>query len=176
MRDYTRSPTDFFNASWARLYLPIKLGFEQPALRWIFGQSTTTPLSADYEATFARLQKELSDYRRTNFGDDRETVIQTDGTGATFVEKTVSLGQWTELLPTDGTHVEVVQAMTSAVDTLVQGEIADAQKLRTERITSEQRDNALKQKALTDAKKPIDAQVTINAGYPEPDLNDSPTK
>ncbi len=172
MRDHTRAPTDFFNASWARVYLPIKLGFEQLALRWIFGQTTSTPLSPEYEATIARLQKELTDYRRTNFGDERETLIQSEG--SIFEERSLSLGWWSELLPTDGTHVEVVQAMTSAVDTLTQSEIADAQKLRTQRITSEERDNALKQKAITDAKRPMDAEVRINAGEPWPDSSDSP--
>lgn len=176
MRDHTRAPTDFFNASWARLYLPIKLGFEQQALRWIFGQATTTPLSPEYEVTFARLQKELSDYRRLNFGDERETVIQPDGTSPRFEEKSLFLGQWTELLPTDGTHVEVVQAITSAADTLTQGELADATKLRAAQIAGEERDNALKQKAMTEAKKPMDAQVRINAGNPEPDSNGSTTR
>jgi hypothetical protein len=173
MRDHTRAPTDFFNASWARLYLPVKLGFEQLALRWIFGQTTETPLSAELEATFAKLQKELNDYRRLNFGDERETVIQPDGTSPKFEEKSLYLGQWTELMPTDGTHVEVVQAMTSAADTLTQGEIDDAHNLRTRRITGEERDNALKQKAFTDMKKPVDAQVRINAGDPWPDSSDS---
>jgi hypothetical protein len=132
-RDPTLPPTHFINASWARLYLPIRIGFERPALRWIHGKVVTGPLDVASERAFDRVEGELSDFREHNFGSSTETSILdavVDGGCPVFEERFICMGTWEEQLPTDGTHIEVVQSKTTALDSVLAGELADAHELR----------------------------------------------
>jgi hypothetical protein len=165
MRDPLRSPTDFFNASWAKLYVPVKIGFERMALRWIFGKQVQTPLSAAIEAAFTKLEAELKSYRQTNFGDERETGLDT-GTAdcATWNEKFLCLARWTDVLPTDGTHLEVVQSATSAADQYSRAEVEALRAAQRTAMDSALQDIELKKKGVAGIKKEIGADVHIVVG------------
>jgi hypothetical protein len=122
LSDPAEPPTSFINASWARLYLPIVPGMEIPALEAIsavqggFGTS----------AALAKLVKELKTYRTQTFGSETETPLGQPAPGARCppaLDEYQCLATWTELLPTEGTHLEVLQASTSAQDEVSAGEI-----------------------------------------------------
>jgi hypothetical protein len=161
MRDYTKQPTDFLNASWAKLYVPVKIGFELMALRWIFGKQIHTKLDAAKEKAFTRVLKDLDDFRKQHFGDASETSLSSDGGCADLSEKYICLGEWNEVIPTDGTHIEVVHSMSTAGDKATLGEVTDADKLRELLIASETQDVELKKKAVTHVTKPVEVAVNI---------------
>ena len=79
-----------------------------------------------------------------------------------YVEKYVCLSKWRELLPTDGTHIEVVQSSTSACDHITHSEIEDANKLRKLVIASEEQDIQIKKRALVQIRKTADVQIRID--------------
>jgi hypothetical protein len=81
LRDPTRDASDFVNASWAKLYLPIRPGMERIALRWIFGQSLA-PLNPAREKAFDILVEDLSEYRSERFGDPRSSARRQTATPA----------------------------------------------------------------------------------------------
>ncbi|NKE72896.1 hypothetical protein [Candidatus Manganitrophus noduliformans] len=171
LRDSTKEPADFFNASWARLYLPIKMGkiggtsVERIALRWIFDKVTNGNLiDPNKEKTFTNIETELANYRKSYFGDDQETniVSSTGEECPELKEKYTCLAHWTELMPTDGTHIEVIQSMTSAADQFSKNEVDDANALRNAMIESERQDVELKKKALTQVTQPANVEVRIN--------------
>jgi hypothetical protein len=62
-RDPTRDPADFINASWAKLYLPVRVGMEQAALRWIYGWAAARKLEAGLEKRFEQVVEELKQFR-----------------------------------------------------------------------------------------------------------------
>jgi hypothetical protein len=162
MRDPLKSPTDFFNASWAKLYVPVKIGFERMALRWIFGKQVQTPLGADVEAAFTRFEEELVTYRKRYFGDERETGIESRvGDCDAWSEKYLCLAQWTDVLPTDGTHLEVVQSVTSAADRFTRDEVEALSAIRKATSDSVLQDIDLKKKAALAMKKEVGAEINI---------------
>jgi hypothetical protein len=119
--------TSFINASWARLYLPVRPGMEALALTAaadISGQ----PLDSKQVAT---VLQDLTTYRTQNFGDPDEIPTQPnpDGTCPAVTHKFLCLASWAELLPTDGTHLEVLQAATAADDDLSDQILAIREKL-----------------------------------------------
>jgi hypothetical protein len=113
LRDPLLDSSDFVNASWARLYLPVRVGMERLALRWIHGR-TTRKLDAAVEARFDLIEADLKKYRKERFGAELE-MMDPDAKGA-FQEKFEVLATWTDFMPTDGTHLEIVQGMTTAAD------------------------------------------------------------
>jgi hypothetical protein len=171
MRDWTKDPVDFMNASWAKLYIPVKVGFELVALRWIFDKVMSHKSDAKKEAAFAKIVKELESFRTSSFGDKLETAITgtveshtehaDDDTCPVYEEKFLCLGHWHEVMPTDGTHVEVVQGMTSAEDPFTTIEVDTANKLRAMSILSQEQDVELKKKAVT-AMADVTTGVTID--------------
>jgi hypothetical protein len=112
LRDPLLDASEFINASWARLYLPVRVGMERLALRWMHGR-TTRELDAGVEVRFDAIEAELKKYRKERFGDELEMIAPVDGA---YQEKYESLATWTDFMPTDGTHLEIVQGMTSAAD------------------------------------------------------------
>jgi len=163
MRDYTKDTTYFINASWAKLYLPVKLGYERIALRWIFGKSIS-PLNPPKEAIFTKIVQDIETFRTTNFG-SKETNIINEGNnldGGELKEKFITLGRWTEMLPTDGTHTEVIQSITNACDYYTKDEIEDANLRRTGLIESQNLENQIKSKISSMLKIPIDTKLNIN--------------
>lgn len=165
-RDPLKLPNDFVNASWAKLYLPIKIGFERTALRWIFDRQVQNPLPADMEAEFTRLENELSEYRTANFGHAEETPTQPGPDCDVWDEKVLCLARWTEVLPTDGTHVEVVQSATSAADPFSVDEITGLRELQSAAAESTRQDIELKKKAASAMKKEVSADIRINVDGP----------
>jgi hypothetical protein len=114
--------TAFINASWARLYLPVKPGMEDVALRAIAAITGTPITTAQAEALIAQLEA----YREANFGDPNEapTAPGEEGGCPAMRNEFICLATWQELLPTDGTHLEVLQASTSADDDLTDQALA----------------------------------------------------
>jgi hypothetical protein len=141
-----RRPEDFLNASWARVYLPIRVGSEQLALRLILG-GTTGPLDADDERLITSLIEELDEYRLNRFGDPSELVIAA-GTGAVS-ERVHKLATWTETVPTDGLHVESVLSATTTLDTAAEQTLADEAALRQSAIANKVIEAELKEQAAT---------------------------
>jgi hypothetical protein len=158
MRDPTLDPSEFVNASWARLYLPVRVGMERLALRWMHAQ-TTRKLRPAVEAQFDAIEADLKAYRNERFGDEMETM-STDADGV-FQEQFDTLATWTDLMPTDGTHIEVVQAFSMAADELTLRESEEASKLRQAVLAGHQDDAKLKSKAIDQMSEPASVDVTI---------------
>lgn len=105
----------FINASWARLYLPVLPGMEALALAAI----TEFTGQAFDSGSVATVLGDLSAYRAQYFGNADEVPTTSNGGPCPSVtDDFICLASWTELLPTDGTHLEVLQAATSADDDL----------------------------------------------------------
>lgn len=147
-RDPLRDPSDFVNASWAKLYLPVRAGMELLALRWIYGKSVVTLLSHDVEARFAVLLKDIAAYRTQYLGSPDEADDLSDACQA-VEDRAYCIACWKETMPTDGTHIEVVQGLTSAADDISSQEIADAAALRAALIDAEKKRSVLKDKAAS---------------------------
>jgi hypothetical protein len=162
-RDYLRGPNNFLNASWAMLYLPARPGFERLALRWIIAKVRDQALDGETEKVITGLVDDLKAFRAANFGSAEEASLSAaDGAVS---EKFLTLGRWEEALPTDGTHMEIVQSMTSAVDAEGQERLRVAAQLLANRLTTEQQDVELKKKTLalsTPANAKVNYQVAIN--------------
>ena len=171
-RDDLRQPDDFLNASWAKLYLPIKPGFERLGLRWIVGKVQGEPLDAPTEQRFQAIIDDLRAYREVSFGDESEIKLGGQS-GLDLQQKFLTLGRWAELLPTDGTHIEVVQSMTSAADDLTKADLDDLRRVRTAQAAGEEQDVELKKRAVTQVGatgKPFNVDVVI-ATEGAPDTN-----
>lgn len=174
LRDPAVGPSAFQNASWARVFLPIRLGFEELALRWLLTRQTAAGgTGSPVEIRIKELVDEIQNFRTKNFGGLEEiTVGSPTGTPpCPMVENPyICLGYWEELLPTDGTHLEVVQAITSAADDLSQG--------RLDRQVSEQKaliDSAISETALKTAlakSNPSPTSVVVNISQPPSDKSD----
>jgi hypothetical protein len=161
LRDPNAAPNDFVNASWARLYLPIRPGAEARALRWIYDRKMSGKGSQATETLIATIEAELEQYRRNRFGSPNELQVGTATEGCPPVtEQFVCLGRWEETLPTDGTHLEVMQATSSAADDYVRKQMADADRLRNERID-------LVEKAVADGLGEISTSINLDVGTDE---------
>jgi hypothetical protein len=139
-----RRAEDFLNASWARAYLPIRLGSERLALRLILG-GKTGPLDPEDETRITALIDELEAFRAERFGDKRELII--DPTSAEVSERVQKLASWTETVPTDGLHIEAVLAATTALDVPAEQMLNDEIALRQAGIAEQIREAELKQEA-----------------------------
>lgn len=120
LRDPDSGANSFMNASCARLYIPIRVGGETTALHWLLARSLTSAGSPILEAIIKQLVAEIRAYRLTHFGSEDEMQIATsqdpNDSCPTFTRPYTCLGCWDEHIPTDGTHLEVLQATTSAAD------------------------------------------------------------
>lgn len=152
-RNPTLDPANFLNASWAKLYLPIRVGMEQQALRWIYGKSHTRPLAKLVEARFKEVVNDLRKFRADVLGsadEAPELAVPCQETADPFS----CLAVWNELMPTDGTHIEVIQGVSSAADMITTSEITDAAELRKAILESERLSSNLKTKAHEQMKNP----------------------
>jgi hypothetical protein len=120
LRDPALSADDFVNASWARLYLPVRPGFEELALRWILLRSRTGTGPPNIETFISRVVKDLAGWREQHLGGPAEVTVEpVPGQPCPdVVQRYTCLGSWTEDVPTDGVHLEVTQATSSAGDQL----------------------------------------------------------
>ncbi len=153
-------PSDFINASWAKLYLPMKVGMELLALRWIFGKTLAVPLAKEVESRFDVLVEDLRKFRLDELGAVDEVAVLTKECQEA-PEKYRCLATWDELMPTDGTHVEVVQGVTNAADPITDQEIADAAALRKTLLESEKQSVKLKDKAHEQMTHPATIEVHV---------------
>lgn len=158
-RDPGRAPDDFINASWARLYLPLKIGAERQALRWIVGQKVEEPLDGNREAAIERTVKDLEDYRALSFGDAKEAARSADGT---LAPKHLVLAKWNEILPTDGTHIEITQSATTAADDTTRNQAGDENRLREATIDARRRDVDIKDKLLDKIAQPSAVEMRVH--------------
>lgn len=159
-------PANFINASWAKLYLPVRAGMEVVALRWIYGKAIAGVLPPKTEAAFANLVDDLQKFRGLRVGSpDEMPELTTDC--QEIPEKIYCMAKWNELMPTDGTHIEVMQAITTAADPVTALEIADAESLRAVVIENERSALALRDKAKDQMTQPADLQITIGAAAAE---------
>jgi hypothetical protein len=167
------SPPDaFVNTAGARLYLPVRPGLEGPAAELIAlverNAASLTPLAA--------LIDEAEKFREQHFGGPSEIapVEAVDETGETTLaagapagqcpaieEQFICMGAWTELLPTEGTHLEVVQASTSAADELNEQRLKDDVAQRQARITLIDSQGAL-QEALRESAPQGPVNLTVD--------------
>ncbi|MFY9264587.1 MAG: hypothetical protein WAO61_04075 [Solirubrobacterales bacterium] len=163
-RDPDGPPDSFVNASWARLYLPIKVGFEDVALRWIYDRVMFGKASASTEQLISRVTNDLDGYRKQNFGSRDEIVLGSPNNGncATASEKFTCLGKWEETIPTDGTHAEVMQATSSAADDYARDQLSDADAERAERLERTRRENQLIEAAGKEGVENLDTEIDIN--------------
>jgi hypothetical protein len=118
LRDPSLGSENFVNASWARLFLPVRPGYEDTALRWIFLQSRTQAGPGSIENLIASVDKQIADWRQANLGGPEEiSVVPVTGQVCPdVIQKYICLGTWKDYLPTDGVHMEVTQTPTTAAD------------------------------------------------------------
>lgn len=162
--DPTKLPTSIENASWARLFLPIRIGYETTALKWIYGRAIKT-VPALLNNSIQIVVKELEKFRTDNFGGPNEILEEKPQGNSKCPEikrPFICLGHWEDLLPTDGTHLEVVHAGTTAMDDISKQAIDDAHdmsqaeaKLRTEQS-----------QAIKEAVKRKDLKVALHVADP----------
>ncbi|MCZ7434835.1 hypothetical protein O7598_00330 [Micromonospora sp. WMMC241] len=157
-----RDPDDFLNASWAKLYLPVRAGMELAALRWIFGKAVATRLSGEVERILADFVDELAAFRTDHLGTADEMPELTTECQE-VPEKVYCLAKWSELMPTDGTHLEVVQGATTAADAVTSREITDAEALRAALLDGEVQTNRLRTKAYDQFTEPADVDIHLGA-------------
>jgi hypothetical protein len=168
MRNVELDPSDFLNASWAKLYLPVRAGMELHALRWIFGKAVARRLAKEMEARFGSLVDDLRTFRGQSLGTPDEAPELTTECQQ-VPERVYCLAAWTEVMPTDGTHLEVIQGITSAADAITAKEIEDAAGLRVALLESEQRSAKLKDKAIDQMTEPASIDINIGSdGTPAP--------
>jgi hypothetical protein len=175
-RDITKEDTHFINASFAKLFLPVKPGFERFALRLIFGKVIGTKLDQNVESTFDKIEKDLNDYRNKHFGPQETNIVPNPSTGCGELnDKYICLGRWKELMPTDGTHIEIVQSMTKAYDEITKVMVADNAARRKAIKDSELEDVQIKKKATTSIRNPPDVRVNVETDRQDESVSDSET-
>ena len=126
---------------------------ERLALRWIYGKTVSRTLSPEIESAFDTIEADLKKYRTDTFGDPSEAPVLSSEC-VDIPDKFYCLGKWTDLMPTDGTHIEIIQSHTSGADDFSTGEIQDASDLRKAVLDSRKQDSKIKSKAvdqMTDA-------------------------
>ncbi len=165
-----KSPADSFtNASWARIYLPIRPDAEAQALRWLVERKLYGQGSAQLEAAIAKLERDLAAYRLTNFGTPDESPLVTGtmvGACHTIAEQVKCLGFWEDVVPTDGTHLEVLQATSSAADDASKARL-DADRLRAEQEAVSQGHQAAVLGTIAGASlADLQDHVTVHIGGP----------
>ena len=118
------------------------------------------------EARFDAIEKDLKKYRKDKFGDETE-IMDPQGDGGS-PEKYETLATWSDLMPTDGTHLEVVQASTMAADEMTLAGAEAASELRQALIDSQKQDAKLKAKAHDQITQPASLEVKITpSGVPD---------
>jgi hypothetical protein len=165
-RDPKAGTTDFLNASWARLFLPIRPGAEEMALRWIIGVTQTGSLPTPTEQFIKELIKSVREFREKHFGDPGEVAIERAAIGDCPVspDKYICMAKWEEMLPTDGTHLEVLQATTSATDDDSLARLADAVEQRKQQNDRMKKENDLRQAAINGGLGATTTEVRFTIG------------
>ena len=162
LREPTMDPVHFLNASWAKVYIPVRVGSERLALRWILGGVVEQQLDPSVEAVIKAVADDLASFRTQHFGGPTESHLSRDDTDCPdHDEAFMCLGRWRELVPADGTHVEIVQSATSGQDPISAREAGDAARrtaAETERI---EHDAAIKKHILDNLDAQSDVRVRV---------------
>jgi hypothetical protein len=169
MNDPAGAADSFMNASWARIYLPIRPDAEAQALRWLIERNLTNQASPQLEQLIATLATELEAYRLTNFGSTTEGPHLTStmvGSCQTVAEQSKCLGYWEDVIPTDGTHLEVLQATTSAADDAAKVRIDADGALAAQRAVSEEYEADIRKTIAGATLTDLQENVTIHIGGP----------
>ena len=161
--DPTRPGTDFVNASWARLYLPIWPGQETvaTALALQIEQAHGTDIT---DVDFTSLIQDLSAYREEMFGSPEEISLDEDEGEPTANAAFIVLGTWTEVLPTNGTHLEVVQADTAAEDDVISDQLSSQKNTGDAQVASLRADADVKERLKGAVAKPKQIDVSVAVG------------
>jgi hypothetical protein len=167
-RNPNKAPDAFENASWMRVFLIIRPGFELQALSLLIDRRVhTTIQNRAKRAAVQKVLKELEDARNLYFG-GRDEIQLSPGTPCPSATRPfICLANWDELLPTDGTHLEVVQAVTTAIDDTSEQSISDAHQLMTARIGSQESEGELTttvKDKVSNSATPPDVDVLIGIG------------
>ena len=160
------SPHDFLNASWARLYLPVRPGYEGIAMHWIFTRSIRAPLPRSIQDFTEKILKEMNDWRVTQLGGSDEIVVTpVSGQACPDVQhRHVCVGTWTEDLPTDGLHVEVTQAPTTGADVDTQNRV-EAENARILAVAAAvQSQSSLANSLATNPPQSVDLHFHLDGG------------
>jgi len=160
-----RSAADFLNASWARLYLPVRPGNERAALRLVLG-GRLGPLTVDQEAVITALIEELDAYRTEHYGTPRGGPVTGDDGNA--VEHIDTLLTWDDVMPTDGTHVESVLSASSSLDAASSRALTDEEALRQTGVDARNADRALVDRA-TQLLQSVEGRVVVGPDAAGPD-------
>jgi len=167
-RNPEKPPDAFENASWMRVFLTIRPGFEQQALNLLLDRRVHSNIQDPVKKAAAeKVLKELEGARIQFFGGKDEIKLALGTPCPTATRPYVCLAHWDELLPTDGTHLEVVQAVTTAIDDTSEQSIADAHQLLTARIEGQSTESKLTSSvkdAVDGAATPPDVDVHIGIG------------
>jgi hypothetical protein len=126
--------------------------------------------------TFNQVISDLNNYRTTNFGGVEEftqiesVIVQgNDGSSCpTYQSSYICLAKWTESLPTDGTHIEVIQSKTTAADSLTQTQALDDINLK-EALIANQTQNV-------ELKKTAEQNISATQANVQVVVTDTPTK
>lgn len=169
LNDPSSAADSFMNASWARIYLPIRPDAEAQALRWLIERNLTEKASPQLEILIAALTVEIKNYRLTNFGSETEGPHLTNtmvGACQTVVEQFKCLGFWEDVIPTDGTHLEVLQATTSVADDAAKIRIDAESALVTQKAVSEGHEAVIRQTIAGATLTDLQENVTVHIGGP----------
>jgi hypothetical protein len=165
--DDTRDPSDFITRAG-----PVSASVRGHGTSRCGGSTgTTRALDAVTEARFDAIEADLKKYRKDRFGDETETM-DPQANGA-FREQYDTIATWTDLMPTDGTHLEVVQASTMAADEMTLKDAEAASQLRHALIDSQKQDARLKAKAYDQITQPASLEVKITP-YGAPTVDGGP--
>ena len=166
LRDPDSSAGSFMNASWARIYIPIRINSEATALRWLLARSLSGTNSPILESIIKQVVADIRAYRLANFGSEDEMEIAQSQDPSNpcpaLTRPYRCLGTWIEYIPTDGTHLEVLQATTSAADDDYSRRLQLQNDLQREKVNMFTQDVAIKGAVAGADLAGLSAQVVIS--------------
>jgi hypothetical protein len=146
-------------------YIPARIGLELPALRWMFGGVVENKLDPLVEQSLAAVVNDLEAFRRARFAGPSETEARTAENGCPeYGERIICLGRWEELMPGDGTHLEIVQGASSGQDAISGRESAELARRAAAESTRIEQEAALAGKVTANVSAPTDVHVHVVTG------------
>jgi len=144
----------FINASWARVYLPVASDADRPAfLEKMFLNRLFE--AASLNTADARVFNSLVGKFTTGLVEAQKKFMSADNWKK---DKPVAVGDpWSVLVPTDGTHCEIVQSASNAFTILNERKSEAGVQLLEAQVAAVAADNALRGQVQT----PIEGQVIV---------------
>lgn len=168
MREPSGDPCSIMNASYAKLYLPIRMGYEKIALSLIYtglSKSLRYPESQELYNMINRIVDNLESYRTQYFGSN-EININDDNENTNVSERIQTIGKWMEYMPTDGTHIEVSLGVSNACDKFSKSEFDNSDAFGKAEI-DELLQNVELKKNVTGNIKSAEVKVFVDTGNVE---------